>query len=80
MPFNTVDELPCELRRDLPRHAQELYVKAYNDAWEKYEDPNRRLGGGSREEIAQKVAWEEVEKEYVRDENGNWRRLEPSHA
>jgi len=38
MPYKTIDELPESVRNILPKHAQEIYIKAYNNVWEQYKD------------------------------------------
>ncbi len=76
MPYATINDLPYELREQLPRLAQEIYREEYNRAWEAYEDPNRRLGGGSREQVSRAKAWSAVEQEYEKDKDGVWHRKE----
>jgi len=50
----------------LPSHAQEIYSKAHKNALKQYEIPSKRRGGKrqSKEQIAHKVAWSAVKKEY----------------
>jgi cation transport regulator len=50
----------------LPAHAQEIYSKAHKSALKQYEIPSKRRGGKrqSKEQIAHKVAWSAVKKEY----------------
>jgi cation transport regulator len=77
MPYNKISELPDSVRDNLPKHAQEIYLSAYNSAWEQYDQPEERRGDASREETAHKVAWAAVKKVYEKDEkSGNWRRKE----
>ena len=57
MPYNSLDELPDSVRDNLPNHAQEIYMKAFNNAWDEYADAEDRRGDASREETAHKVAW-----------------------
>ncbi|RJQ55141.1 MAG: cation transport regulator ChaB [Actinobacteria bacterium] len=73
MPYKKTSELPESVRENLPKHAQEIYMKAFDSAWEEYADPRKRRGDASREETAHKVAWAAVKNEYERDEKGNWR-------
>ncbi len=72
--YNSLKDLPERVRDNLPEHAQEIFMKAFNSAWEEYKEPESRRGGlkQSREEVAFKVAWAAVEKEYKKDESGNW--------
>ena len=50
----------------LPSHAQKIYTKAHKNALKQYASPSRRRGGKrqSKEQIAHKVAWSAVKKEY----------------
>lgn len=51
MPYKSLRELPEGVRNNLPRHAQEIYQAAYNNAWEEYDH---------EEERAHRVAWAAV--------------------
>ena len=61
----------------LPVHAQHIYTKAHASAVEQYQDPEKRRGGKkqSAEEVAHKVAWAAVKKEYTKEGN-KWVRKE----
>lgn len=72
MPYEKLEALPDSVRNNLPKHAQEIYMKAFNNAWEEYRDPEERRGASSREEAAHKVAWAAVKKEYKKDTSGKW--------
>lgn len=74
MPYDRLEDLPDSVRNSLPRHAQEIYMRAFNSAWEQYADPEKRRGDDTREETAHKVAWAAVKQEYVRGSEGNWQR------
>ena len=64
MPYKSLRELPESVRNNLPRHAQEIYQAAYNNAWEEY---------GHEEERAHRVAWAAVKQLYVKDDKtGKW--------
>lgn len=71
----SVDQLPAELRRELPPEACELYVAAYNRIREKAAagaesgDDERKL---DRE--AHDGAMLAVQTEFERDDRGRWRR------
>jgi cation transport regulator len=56
MPYKKLTALPESVRNNLPRHAQEIYLAAFNNAWEEYREPEDRHGKASREEVAHKVA------------------------
>ena len=66
MPYKTASDLPESVKHVLPKHAQEIYRAAYNNAWKEYKDPQKRKTDASREETAHKVAWAAVEKKYVK--------------
>ena len=71
MPYQTVIELPKQVRDNLPKEAQKIFKEVYNNAWEEYEDPKKRRGSESREEVANRVAWSAVKKKYEK-KNGKW--------
>jgi len=64
MPYDKLSELPDSVKNSLPKHAQEIYKEAYNNAWDEYSDPEDRRDNSSREETAHKVAWSAVKKSY----------------
>lgn len=64
MPYTKIGDLPDSVRDNLPKHAQEIYLAAYNSAWEQYDQPEERRGDASREETAHRVAWAAVKKKY----------------
>jgi cation transport regulator len=64
MPYDNKADLPDNVKDNLPSHAQEIYLKAFNSAWDEYRDPEDRRGNDDREETAHKVAWAAVKKEY----------------
>jgi cation transport regulator len=75
MPYQKTSDLPDSVRDNVPKHAQEIYLAAFNSAWEQYKDPDDRRGDDSREEVAHKVAWAAVKNEYEKDEKtGNWKK------
>jgi cation transport regulator len=66
MPYKTLGDLPENVRNHLPKHAQEIYRAAFNNAWDEY---------NHEEERAHRVAWAAVEHQYEKDEeSGNWKR------
>jgi cation transport regulator len=67
MPYDSDSELPDNVRDNLPSHAQEIYRKAFNSAWDEYRKPEDRRGDAGREETAHKVAWAAVKKEYHKE-------------
>jgi cation transport regulator len=66
MPYAELSDLPETVRNHLPRHGQEIYQAAFNNAWEEYEHDEQR---------AHRVAWAAVKKVYEKDEtSGKWRK------
>lgn len=53
----------------LPKHAQDIFKSAHASAINEYKDPDKRRGGKSEsaEEVAHKVAWAAVKKEYKKE-------------
>lgn len=73
-PYKDISDLPEQVRDNVPKHAQEIYMEAFNSAWNEYKDPEDRRGDDTREETAHKVAWAAVKKKYEKDEgSGQWR-------
>jgi len=66
MPYEKISELPDAVRNYLPRHAQEIYKEAFNNAADQYEDPDERRGEASLEETSHKVAWSAVKQKYTK--------------
>ena len=74
MPYQTINDLPESVRDNVPKHAQEIYLAAFNSAWEQYDQPSERRGDDTREETAHQVAWAAVKRKYQKDEkSGKWR-------
>ena len=66
MPYDKISDLPDSVQEHLPKHAQEIYRAAFNNAWDEY---------GHDESRAHRVAWGAVEDEYKKDEKtGKWER------
>ena len=73
MPYSSTSDLPDNVRNVLPAHAQEIYMEAFNSAWDQYDRPEERRGDSSREETAHRVAWAAVKNTYEKDEQtGRW--------
>ena len=64
MPYKVISELPESVKSNLPEHAQEIYLAAFNNAWKQYRKASDRQGDSSREETAHKVAWSAVKQQY----------------
>jgi len=65
-------KVPPALRNKLPKRAQEIWVKAFNNAFEQYKDPKKRRGKQSLDEVASKTAWSAVKKEYKKGDDNKW--------
>lgn len=72
MPYYDRAELPVAIKNNLPAHAQTIYRKAYNNAWDQYDKPSEREQGGSREEVSHRVAWSAVKKKYKKSDSDKW--------
>lgn len=73
MPYKNLSDLPESVKHVLPKHAQEIYKEAYNNAWDEYKQPSERRGDSTREETAHSVAWAAVKKKYEKNEStGKW--------
>ncbi len=65
MPYAAIEDLPERVRRHLPIHAQDIFIAAFNHAY----DTHR--GDPRQEEIAHRIAWAAVMKSYVK-EGDDW--------
>ena len=61
MPYKDITDLPDSIKNHLPKKAQTIFLKAFNNAFEKYD-----------EVIAFKVAWSAVKRSYYKNEEGKW--------
>lgn len=71
MPYKSNNDLPVQVKDNLPDHAQDIYREAYNSAWQEYKTPSERRGDADREETAHKVAWSAVKQKYTKDDKDN---------
>lgn len=69
MPYAALSDLPKPIQ-NLPVHAQEIYRKAFNNAWREYASASKRRGASSREVTAHRVAWNAVKHVYEKSGNG----------
>jgi len=72
MQYETVNQLPVTIRDVLPAEATEIYRKAYNQAWEEFDNEDHR--GLNQKGLAHQQAWGAVKKEYVFDLD-QWHRI-----
>jgi cation transport regulator len=67
--YENINDLP-KIVRNLPKPAKNLYLKAFNSAWDEFADVETE---SSREKAAQEAAWSAVKGEYEKDEDtGEW--------
>lgn len=66
------------ITENLPKHAQEIFSEAFNNAWDEYENPAKRYKGGNQEEVARKVAWASVKEKYEKTDKGWILKKEPA--
>lgn len=62
MPYQTINDLPDSVREHLPKHGQEIFRAAFNNAEKEYDS----------EESAFRVAWSAVKRDYEKGEDGKW--------
>lgn len=62
MPYKEIEELPDAVKENLPKHAQEIFLAAFNSAKEQY----------GEEERAFRVAWSAVKRDYEKGDDGQW--------
>ena len=67
MPYLNNADLPDRVRTHLPDHAQSIFREAFNHAYDRYADPEKRHFGGTREAAANRVAWAAVKRAYHKD-------------
>lgn len=61
MPYRHTSDLPPAVRDHLPEHAQEIFLAAFNNAY----DDHR--GDPRQEEAAFRIAWAAVKRSYEKD-------------
>jgi cation transport regulator len=62
MPYKELTDLPQSVREHLPKHAQEIFRAAFNNAEQEYRE----------EERAFRVAWAAVKDGYEKGDDGSW--------
>jgi cation transport regulator len=58
LPYAVNEDLPDNLRRRLPAHAQDIFREAFNHAWASHS------GDPEVEAIAHRIAWAAVKRHY----------------
>lgn len=73
MRYEKKSDLPYTIRDVLPEEAQEIYLKAYQKSYDKYEEAEG--GELSQESVAHRDGWTAVQHEYEQNkETGKWHR------
>lgn len=69
MPYSNLADLPKGVKNNLPHHAQEIYLAAFNNAYDEYNHDEDR---------ARRVAWSAVRKAgYAKDKrSGDWKKVD----
>lgn len=61
MPYQDIRALPNRVANYLPKHTQEIFLAAFNHAFEEY---------GRDEKLAFRFAWSAVERNFEKGEDG----------
>jgi len=69
MPYSVLSELPDAVKA-LPKHAQEIYMAAFNSAFKQYDGDEGKSHG---------TAWAAVKTKYEKNGQGNWVAKEAMH-
>jgi len=62
MPYQNIEELPNDVKEQLPQGAQQIFCAAYNSA----------SRDGLNDNQAHQVAWNSVKNSYEQGEQGQW--------
>ena len=74
MPYKSISELPPPVKDNLPTHAKEIYMAAYNSAWEQHGKEN------NAEITCNSIAWAAVKRAYKKNADGKWVAKESKEA
>lgn len=72
MPYASINDLPENVAGNLPKHAQEIFKEAFNNAYDQYKNPANRKTNDDRENTARRVAWSAVKQTYEKGKDGKW--------
>ncbi len=64
MAYQQIDALPESVKEHLPKHAQEIFLAAFNSAETEYGDEERSF----------RVAWSAVKRNYQKGNGKKWRK------
>lgn len=69
MPYEKLSDLPDPVKDNLPTHAQEIFLAAYNSAFDEWDKDQTEA---PREVYANNVAWAAVKRTYHKNDAGEW--------
>lgn len=73
MRYDKNSDLPDDIKKDLPIHAQDIYRKTFNGAWDQYEETKTVVNvEESRAANADKAAWDAVHERFYVNEFDEW--------
>jgi cation transport regulator len=67
-PYPNIEDINPNVRNVLPIDAQEIYMGAFNGAWNQYEE----MEYSKRLVTSHRVAWSAVKKVYEKNKEGKW--------
>lgn len=68
MPYDKLSDLPDRVKDNLPKHAQEIFQAAFNNAYQEYDNESKVFA----------TAWAAVENVYHKNDEGEWVK-KPNH-
>lgn len=68
MPYTSNEDLPDQIKDNLPVKGQTLFRKVFNNAWEQY----KHLKENVREARCFSTAWSVIKKHFSKNESGKW--------
>lgn len=72
MPFQSINQLPRNVRDSLPSHGQQSYMKSFNRAYTAYPDSEEDDNEEKRESSSHEAAWAAIRKKFKKDDKGKW--------
>ena len=70
MVYKQRSDLPEGITNNLPKHAQDIYIEAFNSAHQQHEEED------DVESASHRIAWSAVKQVYEKNDNGNWHKKE----
>lgn len=72
MPYFRNVDLPDSVLQHLSKSAQDTYRRAFNTAWNNYQQVKKPEDNMSLEDVAHVVAWASLEENYHKTSRGQW--------